>query len=266
MDSLKIKEAARRFGADLVGIAPLSRFDGVAPENDPRHIFPQGKSMIVIGRRIPRGALRGVETGSAVNGTYKDFGLIMLEDQFIARATYDLGIWIEARGFEAVPLFGYDADAASNFTMGSPVEPGKPAPNVFVNWQLAAHLCGLGVTGKNGLFLTPEFGTLQRFAMLITDKELEGDEIISPDFCKDCDACKKACPLNETLCGRCTNGAVQTDFGRFNTVDKVAASCGRACLASLDERGLLTHKFNTPFRTATPWKRDLLNRNIDEVK
>lgn len=266
MDSLKLKEAARQFGADLVGIAPLSRFDGVAPGNDPRHIFPQGKNMIVIGRRIPRGALRGVESGSAIQGDYAEFGLYMLEDQYLAKTTYDLTIWIEARGYEAVPMFGYDADAAAGFPLGAPVEDGKPAPNVYVDWQLAAHLCGLGETGRNGLFITPEFGTLQRFAMLITDLDLTPDEVITRNVCDGCDACKTACPLNETLCSRCTNGAVQTGFGRFNSVDKIGAACGRACLASLEERGLLGQKFSTPFRTGKPWKRDLLNRNIDEVK
>ena len=64
MDAISIKEAARKFGADLVGITSLDKFEGTAPENDPRNIFKQGKSMIVIGRRIPRGTLRGVETGS----------------------------------------------------------------------------------------------------------------------------------------------------------------------------------------------------------
>ena len=39
MEAIELKNAARKFGADLVGIAPLSRFDGVAPENDPRSIF-----------------------------------------------------------------------------------------------------------------------------------------------------------------------------------------------------------------------------------
>ena len=266
MDAVKVKEAARQFGADLVGIAPLSRFDGVAPENDPRNIFPQGKSMIVIGRRIPRGVLRSVENASAVNGFYSEFGLFMLEDQFLAKTTYDLVIWMEAQGYEAVPMFGYDADAAAGFPLGAPVENGKPAPNVYVNWQLAAHLCGLGETGKNGLFITPEFGTLQRIAMLITDKELEADEVISRNVCDGCNACKDGCPLEDTLCSRCTNGAVQTGFGRFNSVDKIAAACGRACLASLEARGLLTSKFSTPFRTDKPWKRDLLNRNIEEVK
>ena len=219
--------------------------------------------MIVLGRRIPRGVLRGMETGSAMNGTYPEFGLFMLEDQYLAKTTYDVVIWMESQGFEAVPLFGYDADAAASVPVGAPVAPGKPAPNVFVDWQFAAHLCGLGETGSNGLFITPEFGTLQRFAMLITDKELVPDEIVTRNVCADCDACKKACPLNENQCSRCTNGAVQTGFGRFNTIDKIAAACGRACLASLEERGLIQRKFDTPFRTDKPWKRDLLNRIID---
>ena len=260
MEAIDVKNAARRFGADLVGIAPLSRFDGVAPQNDPRNIFPQGKSMIVIGRRIPRGAVRGVESGSAITGSYTDFGLYMLEDQFLAKSTYDLVIWMENQGFEAVPMFGYDSDSAAGFPLGAPVEEGKAAPNVYVNWQLAAKLCGLGETGKNGLFITPEFGTLQRFAMLITDKELTPDEVVERNVCENCDACTKACPLNDSLCSKCTSGAIRTGFGRFHTVDKIAAACGRACLASLEERGLISGKFTTAFRA------EKLSSKCNEVK
>ena len=136
MEAIDVKNAARRFGADLVGIAPLSRFEGVAPQNDPRNIFPQGKTMIVIGRRIPRGAVRGVENGTSVNGSYSDFGFYMLEDQFLAKTTYDLVIWMENQGFEAVPMFGYDVEAAAGQPLAVPVAPGKVAPNVYVDWNL----------------------------------------------------------------------------------------------------------------------------------
>ena len=248
MDAKSVKEAARRFGADLVGITSIGKFDGVAPQNDPRNIFRQGKSMIVIGRKIPRGALRGVESQSVSNGVFDDFGLYMLEDQFLSKTTYDLVIWMESAGFEAVPMFAYDAAAAAKYPLGSSVAPGKPAPNVYVDWKHAAHLCGLGEVGKNGLFITPQFGTLQRFAMLITDAELESDEVITRNVCDNCDACQKSCPLNDTLCHRCGSGAIQTSFGRFNTIDKIAAACGRACLASLEERNLISCKHSTPFR------------------
>ena len=248
MDAKSIKEAARHFGADLAGITAIDNFAGVAPQNDPRNIFPQGKSMIVIGRKIPRGALRGVESGSVQTGVFNDFGLYMLEDQFLAKATYDLVIWMETAGFEAVPMFGYDVEAAARQPLASPVAKDKVAPNVYVDWKLAAHLCGLGEVGKNGLFITPEFGTLQRFAMLITDAELDSDEAIKRNVCENCDVCIKACPLNDTLCHRCPAGAVQTNFGRFNTIDKIAAACGRACLASLEERNLVTRKLASAFR------------------
>lgn len=248
MDAKSVKEAARRFGADLVGITAIDNFDGVAPQNDPRNIFRQGKSLIVIGRKIPRGALRGVESQSVSNGVFDDFGLYMLEDQFLAKATYDLVIWMESAGFEAVPMFGYDVEAAARQPLAVPVAPGKVAPNVYVDWKLAAHLCGLGEVGRNGLFITPEFGTLQRFAMLITDAELDADEIVTRNVCENCDACQKACPLDDTLCLRCPDGAIKTAFGRFNTIDKVAAACGRACLASLEERNLVTRKLADAFR------------------
>lgn len=261
MDSAKLKEMAHCFGADLIGISPISRFEGVKKENDPRNIFPHGKNMIVLGRRILRGSLRGVETGSALNGSYSEFGLYMLEDQFLAKTTYDLVIWMEKQGFEAVPMFGYDPESAAGFPLGAPVEEGKVAPNVYVDWKLAAHLCGLGQVGRNGLFITPEFGTLQRFSMLITDADLEADEVLDRQVCEGCNACISACPLNENMCKHCSTGALQTDFGRFHSVDKIAAACGRACLASLEKRGLITRKFNTPFRSETP---EAVNRN--EVK
>ncbi len=260
MNAESVKEMAAGFGADLIGFAPMSRFEAVEPRNNPSAIFPQGKTVIVIGRRILRGALRGVEEGTETKTIYEKFGLYFLEDQYLAKTTYDLTVWFEAQGFEAVPLFGYDAQEANKLQLGTPVAPGKPAPNVYVDYQLAAHWAGLGSVGRHGLFLTPEFGTRQRFAILITDAELTADPVVELDFCENCDACRTACPLGaytagveeprQDFCQACQNGAVQTSFGRFNTIDRIAASCGRACLASLEERQLLSRKFQRPFRDA----------------
>ena len=43
----ELKEAARQFGADLVGVASPERFEGAPPQMDPRLIFPQAKSIIM---------------------------------------------------------------------------------------------------------------------------------------------------------------------------------------------------------------------------
>jgi len=44
-----------------------------------------------------------------------------------------------------------------------------------------------------------------------------------------------------------------------------AGGCTRACLASLEARGVLTHKMKKPFRRCKPWKVDWSNYD-EEVK
>lgn len=278
MNTVELKEAAKLFGADLVGVASAETLAYLPPKNNPLMIFPQAKSVIVIGRKIPRGALRGIEQGTEMSNSFNAFGLYTLEDNLLAKTTYDLNIWIEARGFDGVPLFAYDKD---DNAVGVPVEPGKPAPNVMLNAMVLGQACGLGEIGLNGLFITPEFGPRQRLAMLLTDAELEPDTPFVPRLCKGCHACVDACPLSaldaanisakglkgaesdvaardNNRCLKCRNGAVQTNAGRFFTVDRIASACGRACIAALEERGLTQEKFNHPFRQSTPWKRDIV--------
>lgn len=265
MNSKSVKEAARRFGADLVGIASADRFSTLPAEQNPRSIFPQAECVIVIARRIPRGSLRTLENGGDSGNAFSNFGFYYLEDQYLSKSTYDLTIWMEANHFEAVPIFGYDAEAASKHVLASPVSEKKPAPNVYVNVHFAAQAAGLGEVGKNGLFLTPEFGPLQRFALLLTDAKLECDSEISPGFCRDCKACADGCPAGalgpetgadgqfqcrKNRCAVCRTGAIQTDFGRFNTIDRIGAACGRACLDSLEKRGRIQKRFHQPFRAA----------------
>ncbi len=251
-----MKERARAFGADLVGVASLDCFKDIPAENNPRSVFPQAKSLIVIARRILRGTVRGLETSPAMGASFRHFGFSSLEDNYLARSTYDLTVWIESQGFEAVPMFGYDTEMTAKQEMAIPVAPGKAAPNVYVDWKFAAHAAGLGEIGKNGLFLSPEFGPMQRCAMLLSDFAFEADEVISPGFCEDCSACLDECPAKALQNGKrdnkwcllCTTGAVQTNMGRFYTVERTGAACGRACLASLEKRRLLTRKYNRKFR------------------
>ena len=58
------KEYARSVGADLVGIANIERFEDVAPNRHPSSIFPEARSVVMIGKRITRGTLRGLEEGT----------------------------------------------------------------------------------------------------------------------------------------------------------------------------------------------------------
>ena len=271
MNALEVKMISADFGADLIGIAPIFRLTHLPKAENPLSIFPQAKTMIVIGRRIPHGALRGIFEGTEMDNSFNHFGLYYLEDQYLAKTTYDITVWFESKGFEAVPMFAYDY---SGQPQAVPVAPDKPAPNVYVDYQLAAQAAGLGEIGRNGLFLTAEFGTLQRFAMLLTDAQLDPDPVLTPSLCKNCGACANACSLsaidtsissskgipgavcivsaiNKSLCAKCKDGAHQCNEGRFYKTERIGAACGRACLAALESKNLLRTKFKHPLKTSS---------------
>lgn len=281
MKAAEVKAAARGFGAELAGIGSIDRFAEASPDCSPSAIFPECCSVIVVGRRILRGALRGVEEGTNFSSTYKSFGFTWLEDNFLAQTTYDLTCWIEEQGFEAVPLFGY---AEEGMPKGRPVHPDKPAPNVYVDMNHAALAAGLGEMGLMDVVLTPEFGPRQRFALILTDAELEADPVRGKSICVDCSACVDACPLGAinadavrevgvpghtmevatvdyAVCARCPNGAMSAP-GRGTRPDRLAAACARACLVQLEAAGKSGNRFDVPFRKRKPWAKDALGRIV----
>lgn len=269
MNASQLREVAKqKFRVDLLGFAPISRFKDLPPERNPLSIFPECKTVIVVGRRILRGALRGVEEGTNFWSTYGAFGRDFLLNNTLAKATYDVVCELEDNNIEAVPLFGYGPDAQMSF--GVPVAPGKPAPNVILDHDFAAQAAGLGVIGKGGFFLTPEFGPRQRFALILVDHEFAVDDVKKLDFCDNCSECIKACPLgafdaagkiNRGICKQCKNGA-ENPGGMGGAVDRFAAICARSCLVSLETRGKLGNKFANQFRKRQPWALDSVGKLV----
>ena len=106
----EVKQAAMQAGADLLGIASPDRFDVLPAHQHPAAIMPAVRSIIVIGRRIPRGCVRPIEEGTNFQ-TYELFGYYWLDTEFLALTTYQLCAWLEDRGFEAVPIFPFPPEA-----------------------------------------------------------------------------------------------------------------------------------------------------------
>ncbi|MFA7173234.1 MAG: 4Fe-4S binding protein [Kiritimatiellia bacterium] len=281
MDTEQLKVKARACGADLVGIAPVARFSHLPLEQSPAAIFPECKSVIVLARRICRGSLRGVEEGTNFASTYQCFGYTWVEDNFLSQTSYDLSLWVEEQGFEAVPLFAYNT---AGMPKGLPVAAGKPAPNVIIDPRIAVMASGLGEVGLGGFILTPQYGTRQRFAFILTDAELEGDEVREKSLCNDCGSCAAACPfgaihldkkntlevagavmeiaeVDTGLCKDCPNGAFLAS-GRGSEPDRIAAACGRECLVQLEKSGKLGNKFEATFRKRAPWQLDAFKRPL----
>lgn len=250
MDAKTLKEEARRAGAELVGIAPASRWEKWPGTANPRNIQPLCQSVIVLGRSIVRGALRGVEEGTNFGSTYHEYGKSWNERTFLIRTIHQVAHAIEAAGAEAVPLLGGGAG---------------------LDTKALARGAGLGSVGKGGFFLTREFGHRQRFGLILADLVLEGDAPADVDFCDGCDACLKACPLsamahsdgglfslNTQICGVCQNGKFDGDALSYERLDRIAAACGRACMVALEDR--IDNKFHGTFRKRSIWTRDLNGR------
>ena len=197
LDSKKIKEAAKRFGADIVGIGSMDRFEGAPKQFDPRYIFPDAKSIIVMGFRHFRGVFRGIEEGTFWT-SYCSLGYASVNFFHQPFVLWNLCRLIEDEGYEAIPIpnnFPWCNQKASP-GFSKPVSPEVPHPNVFMHIRIAAYIAGLGEIGWSKVFLTPEFGPRQRLAAVITDLPLEPDPLVEPGtICDRCMECVKACSV-----------------------------------------------------------------------
>ena len=278
---MEIENFAKSEGIDLIGFADKSRFADVDVQNNPFSIFPEAKTVILIGRRICRGSLRGVEEGTNF-GDYQLYGKNWLEDEFLALSAYNLTNFIESHGWEAVPVFPNPSDIEPS---GIPVADGKPAPNVYPDFDYAAVACGLCTMSYNGIVFSQKFGSRQRFHMILTDAEIESTPLIEENVCNNCKSCADACPLGaiskeETeeitisgktfvvgkidynKCKNCENGAVINRFSSDSKPDRIAAVCNRTCMCGLEDRKVLENNFENKFRKRETW---VIGKNNDEV-
>ncbi len=188
----KIREQGYRLGLDLIGFASIERFKD-APENmHPAGIFPEAKTVIVVGKRILRGGWRGIEEGTNwISYTYFDYhGL--LNTFFIPEPLYQLACFIEDYGYEAVP---YYPGVPETHMSVKPLRKGQPSPDVNLAIRIAATCAGLGEIGWSKVFLTKKFGPRQRIHAIITDMEIEPDELVKPGtICIKCMRCVEGCP------------------------------------------------------------------------
>lgn len=202
LDKEKIRSYAKQIGADLVGFSSMERFEGAPKQMDPRYIFPDAKTCVVLAFRIPRGYFRGTEEGTYfVN--YTAMGYAGINEVYGPIVLRELCCFIEDYGYEAVPIpnisFRNNAPAGIDLRKEQPklktlpVSPEKPAPDILIDMRAAAYAAGLGEYGWSKVFLTPEFGPMQRFVALLTDFECEPDPIFEGKICDRCMSCARMC-------------------------------------------------------------------------
>ena len=78
------------------------------------------------------------------------------------------------------------------------------APVLERSW---AQRSGLGWVGKNGNLINKQMGSFFFIATLITDLDLEADEMFVKDYCGTCTRCIDACPTDAILPGKVVDGS-----------------------------------------------------------
>ena len=94
-----ITELCKKWGADLVGFAPIDRFPA---DSAVRRLLPEAKTVIGLGFRVLRGAYRGIEEGSTYY-QYTTMGVENMEETVMPMVQVRLAMYLEEEGYLALP-------------------------------------------------------------------------------------------------------------------------------------------------------------------
>lgn len=225
LSASEVKHMAAKFGADLVGIAPVERFHPIIEQlrqtidedllrlnvrdlNVPHGVAePRIEVSITAGIRTPEEHLEGARSVIVI-GVHFPFANIeraalppaeavgpyaYAHYQTLNELRYvgaKIVRWLDEMGYRAALTF----DLLGSSSVVS--NPRGLLPDAFAN-NLPAVLSGLGTLGLNGAVITPQFGLAQRFIAIVTDALIEPTPLQSmPSLCDSCSApCIKACPV-----------------------------------------------------------------------
>ena len=185
---------AKECGADLVGVAPASRF---APGDTVFKLLPRTRSVIGVAFRILRGIYRGTEEGSTYY-QYTTMAVENMEETVMPIALIRLSNFLEEKGHLACPqrrnqTIMQERDGTNPEVAYDAIVHGRSAEN-RMDFEQAAVKCGLGELGFHGALLTDDFGPFVRYVFILTDAELEADPVVTPHLCDKCGECAKGCP------------------------------------------------------------------------
>ncbi|MEE1357191.1 MAG: hypothetical protein UHG68_06505 [Clostridia bacterium] len=201
-----IKKEAKRLGAAVCGIGSLDIFEGENIQRDPKMILPGAKCIIGFGFAVPKSLYMTMDMGSQYY-TYTTMGVKYIDEELAEIFLLKIGAMIENEGYDAclqksVPNLRVKGDKTTNpevmdtyeLIHASPVEEGKPAPDVIIDFGKAAKACGIGEMGLSGKIINKEYGPFMRYCFIITDAPLETDAPLTETVCDKCGECIKACP------------------------------------------------------------------------
>jgi len=204
--SAMIKEKAKELGAGVCGIGDIKYFVGDDPQHNPLSILPNATCIIGFGIPIPKGLYMAMEEQRQYFN-YTNLAVKYTDESFAEIFLLKMGAMIEDAGYDAclqrsVPGFKVKGDKSTNpevnriyeLQFASPVQEGKPPPDIIIDYNKAAYICGLGSIGLHGKVIVPKYGTFMRWVFIVTDMPLECDKPFGNELCDKCGKCLTACP------------------------------------------------------------------------
>lgn len=172
--SLVVKDAAKFFGASLVGIAEYDTkwvyshwYNFSTGESVPSEFPFRVQSVIVAAIRMNYSAC--LTSPSLISCAATGLGYSNM-----AETASKLAAFIRTLGYKAIP-------SGNDTALSIPI----------------AIQAGLGELGRNGLLVTPQYGPCVRILKIFTDMPLKADRPITfgvKQFCLKCKKCAKSCP------------------------------------------------------------------------
>jgi len=176
---INLKSDVQRFlrerGAFKVRVAnPRVGFEKAVKGCHPLDVMKEGKSVVVFATYI------GLDYYRTVKIEGKTVGDNRIGHIFRDWLAYELVEFLRTNGFRAAYPSGFFD---------------RPRKMARMSFKLAAHEAGIGVYGRPGIIITPEYGPRVNIGVVVTDAMLEPDEKLEFNPCESCRVCVEVCPV-----------------------------------------------------------------------
>lgn len=171
MDFSKITDVVSSLGGVLTGVSDVSSYSNGHPR------------AIVAAVPIDRFIIAAIKSGP----TREYIAAYYYSNDRLKRISEGITSVVRDSGFSAQPLPVTVSEAGLEKEGCGPDTPA-------LTHKVAAYLAGLGLFGRSGLLLSPEYGSAVRFVSVLTDAPLDTGKPLAGDPCGECRACVGACP------------------------------------------------------------------------
>ncbi len=172
----ELEQFAKDFGAYTMRVAdPKEGFEKATPGCRPRDVWESCNSVVVFGIYVGSDYYRSIELGKKIVGEN--------------RVMYIFRDWLQYKMADLIREKGHNAVISSGYF-------DREKKISRMSMKLAAYEVGLGVYGRSGIIVTPEYGPRVNFGAVLTDAHLETDEKLTNfNPCLDCRVCVDMCPV-----------------------------------------------------------------------